>query len=185
MFDVESNSYITFARELQQCSHTSSPSSEVPCTSQRHAETSRQNSSTHEKIYPGGVCQMTALDPELSNAPLAVKIKFCEPNLETSTANTRMLRHQPASRPPSFRASSGMNVPAQPVPPMPPIPQPLTGFLLRSNYSCATILGILLQRNVASVATATSVARTRAFGRRSRRRLRGLPWWIPWAAQPC
>ena len=28
----------------------------------------------YEKMYPAGVGQMTALDPELSNAPLAMKI---------------------------------------------------------------------------------------------------------------
>ena len=31
----------------------------------------------YEKMYPGGVGEMTALDPELSNAPLAMKIEFC------------------------------------------------------------------------------------------------------------
>ena len=30
----------------------------------------------YEKMYPCGVCQMTALDPELSNAPLAMKIEI-------------------------------------------------------------------------------------------------------------
>ena len=30
----------------------------------------------YEKMYPTGVGQMTALDPELSNAPLAMKIEF-------------------------------------------------------------------------------------------------------------
>ena len=36
----------------------------------------------YEKMYPCGVGEMTALDPELSNAPLAMKIEFCELHLE-------------------------------------------------------------------------------------------------------
>ena len=109
----------------------------------------------YEKMYPGGVGQMTALDPELSNAPLAMKIEFCELHLETlrelqsrvsatgatvsssaaSKDNTIMRRHQPVGRPPRSQASSAMYVPAPcapaapPVPPMPPIPQPPAGFL--------------------------------------------------------
>ena len=31
----------------------------------------------YEKMYPAGAGQMTALDQELSNAPLAMKIEFC------------------------------------------------------------------------------------------------------------
>ena len=98
----------------------------------------------YEKMYPDGVCQMTALDPELSKAPLAIKIEFAALNLETlrelqsrvsetasssapSTANTNLRRHQPAGRPP--RSSSAMADPAPPFPPMPPIPQPPAGFL--------------------------------------------------------
>ena len=34
-------------------------------------------------MYPDGVCQMTALDQELSNALLAMKIEFHELNLKT------------------------------------------------------------------------------------------------------
>ena len=91
---------------------------------------------------------MTALDPELSNAPLAMKIEFYELNLETprelpsrvsatvsssaaSTADTIMQRHQPAGRPPRSPAFSAMDVPAPPVPPVQPIPQPPAGFLHR------------------------------------------------------
>ena len=73
-----------------------------------------------------GVGQMTALDPELSNAPLAMKTEFCELNLETlrelqsrvsatgatvsssaaSNDNRIMWRHQPVCQPPSSPASS-------------------------------------------------------------------------------
>ena len=42
MFHVESNICIIFTRELQQFSHVRSPTSDVTCTSQRHAETSPQ-----------------------------------------------------------------------------------------------------------------------------------------------
>ena len=36
-----------------------------------------------EKMYPCDVCQMSVLDPELSNAALAMKIELCKLNLET------------------------------------------------------------------------------------------------------
>ena len=87
-------------------------------------------------------CSWWRLDPELSNAPLAVKIEFCELNLETlrelqsrsssaaSTANTIMQWHQPAGRPPRSRASSAVDAPVPPVPPpMPSIQQSPAGFL--------------------------------------------------------
>ena len=99
-----------------------------------------------------GVGQMTALDPELSNAPLAMKTEFCKLNLETlrelqsrvsatgatvsssaaSNDNRIMWRHQPVCQPPSSPASSAMYFPAPcapPVPLMPSIPQPQAGFL--------------------------------------------------------
>ena len=31
----------------------------------------------YKDLYPGGVKEMTALDPELSAAPLTVKIRWC------------------------------------------------------------------------------------------------------------
>ena len=106
----------------------------------------------YEKMYPPGVGQMTALDPELSNELLAMKIEFCELHLETlwelqsrisatgatvsssaaSQDNTIMWRRQPVGRPPRSPASSAMYVSAPcspPVLPMPPIPQPPAGFL--------------------------------------------------------
>ena len=104
------------------------------------------NSSTLREDVPPWICQRTALDLKLSNAQLAMKIEFYELNLETLwvlqshvfatisssvafTANTIMLRHQPACQPPHSRAPSAMDVPEQPVPPIPPIPQPQARFL--------------------------------------------------------
>ena len=119
---------------------------------QRHSD--KNASILREDVAPG-VGQMTALDPELSKAPLAMKIEFCELHLETlrelqsrvsatgatvsssaaSKDNTIMMRHQPVGRPPRSQASPAMYVPAPcapaapPVPPMPPILQPQAGFL--------------------------------------------------------
>ena len=128
------------------------------------------------KMYPCGFFQMTALDPELSNASLAMKIEFSKLNLETiwklqshisntvsssaaSTANTILLRHQPV--PPQqwlilhlffLWCHQFLSL--------------LQDFCTvevtyngETNYRSATIFGILLPRNVA---TATSVAPTRA-----------------------
>ena len=142
----------------------------------------------YEKMYPGGVGQMTALDPELSNAPLAMKIEFCELHLETlrelqrhvsatgatvsssaaSKDNTIMRRHQPVGRPPRSQASSAMysaacSSNATYTAASCRISKRMEAtFNGETNYRSATILGILLQRNVA---TATSVAPKRAFGR--------------------
>ena len=105
----------------------------------------------YEKMYPGGVGEMTALDPELSNAPLAMKIEFSELHLETlrelqsrvsatgatvsssaaSKDNTMVRR--PVGRPPRSEASSApprskasessaMYVPAPCAPAAPPVP---------------------------------------------------------------
>ena len=158
---------------------------------QRHHDS---NSSTLRKMHPGGVCQLTALDPDsgASNAPIAIKIIFYDllprnPNfyLETlqewegrvskkvpssaaSTANTTLLRHQPAGRPP--RSSSALADPAPTFPQMQPTSQPPAGFLYgwkrhtlsyngETDYRLVTNLRILFQRNVA---TATSNAPTKA-----------------------
>ena len=84
-----------------------------------------------------------------------------------------MRQHQPVSRPALCQASSAMDVLAPcapPVPPMPPIPQPpaefLHGWKRHSMGKPVTDRQLFwefcFKRNVA---TATSVAPTRAFGR--------------------
>ena len=84
-----------------------------------------------------------------------------------------MRQHQPVSRPARSQASSAMDVLAPcapPVPPMPPIPQPpaefLHGWKRHSMGKPVTDRQLFwefcFKRNVA---TATSVAPTRAFGR--------------------
>ena len=105
----------------------------------------------YEKMYPGGVGQMTALDPELSNAPLAMKIEFCELHLETlrelqsrvsatgttvsssAASKDNTIVRRPVGRPPRSEASSApprskasessaMYVPAPCAPAAPPVP---------------------------------------------------------------
>ena len=94
----------------------------------------------YEKMYPGGILpndrsqsgalqllvQYTARYDGILRAKVAIRelqsrVSATVSSLAASLANTIMLRHQPASRPPRSRASSAMDVPAPPVPQMPPI----------------------------------------------------------------
>ena len=87
----------------------------------------------YKDIYPGGVKEMTALDPELSAAPLTVKI-WCVKKIEgllklhsriasSATGNVQ----PPVSgnvQPPSLHpqhSSSARAHPVQPISPMPPV----------------------------------------------------------------
>ena len=118
---------------------------------------------------------MDALDPELSNAPIAVKIEFYELNFETP----RKLQSRVSETNSSCGDISlpvGLHVPPQRwlilrrlflrchlYSSLLPDFYTDGGDIQRGNkLQLATILGILLQRNVA---TATSVAPTRASGR--------------------
>ena len=53
----------------------------------------------YEMMYPAGVCQMTALDPELSNAPLAMKIEFCDRILQTQPSGIAKVAPPRPARP--------------------------------------------------------------------------------------
>ena len=93
----------------------------------------------YRKMFPGGVNEMTALDQDLSAAPLTLQMDFRERNLETlrklqqkiSSSGTAGIVQGPldttSQQPP--KSSSAPTHPPSSSSPMRPVPPPLSEFL--------------------------------------------------------